>query len=489
MTTTIAITDGLLIAAAPILLLLAFLSLWEPKRKVRIGGMTWTPAEVCQHFLVTGATGTSKTQSAIHTLATSFLATFPRCSAIFLDIKGVVYADVAGLSRWAGREKDYVLLQSRSREGFPEWRPVHTINLIGNPNITAATYAKLIADTYTSLNKSVAGDPFWPSAAQLIIQYCLDALRLAGGPVTIPNVARLAKDIDLREGVINELAGSENREARELADDLKLAFSKPPETLASILSFVDNYLAPFLHPWIAEVFCAEQPTFSFEDLDSGKLVCISVPPSFQAERIYINTFLKFGAYMFLQLRFQEIERIEEKNMVFVFADEGQEVVTAAESAFADHRQLAIIREARGCFVLATQTYEALSAALGKDRADTLVANFVTHVIFKCATQETSEWAATSIGDRTVREKSHSWYRGRRTISFRPVDEPIIKPHRLRKLPKFTAIIVHPSGRFRRVFLPPISPATGRIAPWFFSRFGYLAARHPVEVFLRTRPRI
>ena len=474
-------------AAPPFLLLLSYVSLYEPKQGVRIGGMTWTPAEVCQHFFISGATGTAKTQSAIHTLATSFLATFPRCSAVFLDVKGIVHADVAALSKWAGRAKDCVLLQSRSPEGFPEWRPMHTINLTGNPNITAATYAKLIADTYTSLNKSMAGDPFWPSAAQLVIQHCLEALRFSGAPVTIPNVAHLAKDIRARDVLINEL--SESQQGMGIADDIRNDFSKPEETLASILAFVDNYLAPFLHPWISEVFCAEQPSFSFDQLDDGKLLCISIPPSFQAERIYINTFLKFGAYMHLQLRFQHIESIEEKNMIFIFADEGQEVVTAAESAFADHRQLATIREAKGCFILATQTYESLTTALGKDRADVMVANLVTHIIFKCATKDTSEWAATSIGDRTIREKSHSWFRGRRTISYRPVDEAIIKPHKLRKLPKFTAIIVHPNGTYKKVFLPPISPATGGIAPWFFYRFGHLAWLHPIAVFLRSSPRV
>ena len=274
---------------------------------------------------------------------------------------------------------------------------MHTINLTGNANITSATYAKLIADTYTSLNKSVAGDPFWPSAAQLVIQHSSKRYAFLGAPVTIPNVAHLAKDIGPAERP-DKRALRKPARAWRLADDLRNDFSKPEETLASILAFVDNYLAPFLNPWISEVFCAERPTFSFDQLDDGKLLCISIPPSFQAERIYINTFLKFGAYMHLQMRFQQIEAIEEKNMIFIFADEGQEVVTAAESAFADHRQLATIREAKGCFVLATQTFEALATALGPERANVLVSNLVTHFIFKCATNETSEWAATSIGD-------------------------------------------------------------------------------------------
>ena len=50
--------------------------------------MNWTEAELCQHFFISGATGSSKTQSAINTLAATFLGSFPRCSAIFLDVSG-----------------------------------------------------------------------------------------------------------------------------------------------------------------------------------------------------------------------------------------------------------------------------------------------------------------------------------------------------------------------------------------------------------------
>jgi type IV secretory pathway TraG/TraD family ATPase VirD4 len=475
--------------APPALVAATVLALRERRRGIRIGGMNWTESELCQHFFISGATGSAKTQSAINTLAATFLASFPRCSTIFLDVKGVVHRDVAGLAKWARREADHILLRSRSHEDSPAWRPAHTINLTGNPNITSATYAKLIADTYTSLNKSTTGDPFWPTAAQLIIQHCLDALRLTDAPVTIPQVATLIKSAEARTAIITSLSKSSNQEAKNIAQELTHDFEKPEETLGSIIAHADNYLAPFLNPWISEVFCAARPTFDFDQLDKGKLVCISIPPTFQAERIYINTFIKFGTYMHLQMRFQHIQQIDEKNLIFVFADEGQEIVTAADSAFADHRQLAVIREAKGCFVLATQTYEALATALGKDRANVLVSNLLTHFIFKAATKETSEWAATSIGDRTIREKSLSYHRGRRTLSYRPIDEAIIKPHKLRKLPKFTAVVVHPSGRHRKIFLPPISSQTGRIAPWFFSRFGYLAFLHPFAVFVRKLPRV
>ena len=101
----------------PILVVATVIALSERRRRgIRIGGMNWTEAELCQHFFISGATGSSKTQSAINTLAATFLGSFPRCSAIFLDVKGVVHRDVAGLAKWAGREADHILLRSRSHE-------------------------------------------------------------------------------------------------------------------------------------------------------------------------------------------------------------------------------------------------------------------------------------------------------------------------------------------------------------------------------------
>jgi len=54
---------------------------------------------------------------------------------------------------------------------------------------------------------------------------------------------------------------------------------------------------------------------------------------------------------------------EKANLIVLFADEGQEIITGAESAFADHRAAGIIREARATIVLATQAYTSLHGSL------------------------------------------------------------------------------------------------------------------------------
>ena len=119
-------------------------------------------------------------------------------------------------------------------------------------------------------------------------------------------------------------------------------------------------------PEISEVFCANEPTFSLSEIDYGKIVCLAMPQKFQSERLYINTILKLSYYFHALSRFDKpVEERERDNLIVLFADEGQEIITGAESAFADHRAAGVIREARATIVLATQAYTSIHGALDK----------------------------------------------------------------------------------------------------------------------------
>ncbi|HEY5813848.1 MAG TPA: TraM recognition domain-containing protein, partial [Terrimicrobiaceae bacterium] len=256
-----------------------------------------------------------------------------------------------------------------------------------------------------------------------------------------------------------------------------------------ILGFVDNYLSPFLDPTISKVFSSEQPTFHFSDLDKGKLLYISIPTTFQAERVYINTFLKLGAYTHLQMRFEEPDTIKTKNSIFFVADEAQEIITGNDTTFSDHRQAATLRAAKGCLIFITQGFSSFVDIIGRDRAEVLTSNLATKIFFKANNKESAEWATGAIGARIKRRKSYSWTKGTKTLSYVTEEVNHYEQSQLRALPKFHAIIVHPEGRFKKVFLPPLSPATGRIPSWFWLKFWYLALLHPIQTFLRPLPRI
>ncbi|MGH7955716.1 MAG: hypothetical protein ACREH8_01735, partial [Opitutaceae bacterium] len=66
------------------------------------------------------------------------------------------------------------------------------------------------------------------------------------------------------------------------------------EQLGGVKTTVANYLKYFTDPAIMEVFCPSKSSFSFDDLDRGKIICVSLPQRHHVERRYINTLLKLS---------------------------------------------------------------------------------------------------------------------------------------------------------------------------------------------------
>jgi type IV secretory pathway TraG/TraD family ATPase VirD4 len=200
-------------------------------------------------------------------------------------------------------------------------------------------------------------------------------------------------------------------EGSKRSHELLVAFrdgylGQPMEQLGGVQGMISTYLSYFLNPEISEVFCADEPTFSMDQIDNGKIVCIAMPQKFQLERLYINTILKLSYYFHALSRFDKpAEQREQDNLIILFADEGQEIITSAESAFADHRAAGIIREAKATIVLATQAYTSLLGALDKRYADVLMLNLSNELIFTCANDDSAQIASKNIGEREVIEAS------------------------------------------------------------------------------------
>jgi type IV secretory pathway TraG/TraD family ATPase VirD4 len=241
---------------------------------------------------------------------------------------------------------------------------------------------------------------------------------------------------------------------------------QPPEQLGGVQGTLSTYLEYFLSPEISEIFCANEPTFSMDQIDTGKIVCIAMPQKFQSERLYINTILKRSYYFHALSRFDKpAEQREKDNLIILFADEGQEIITGAESAFADHRAAGVIREARATIVLATQAYTSILGALDKRYADVLMLNLSNELIFTCANHDSAVIASKNIGEREVVEKTWGFAAGRKSYTYQKKIKPFLEPFKLRKLPKFTAVIRHCEKPFRKRLIPPINP-DGTFPKWF-----------------------
>ncbi len=438
------------------------------KTIVRLGGLSWTMEDFVRGWLITGRTGSGKTQSAINTLTFQLFQNVPNWGGICLDQKGLYWEILVKMAAHFGRGDDLVLLQTRPLGKDMLWRPPHTINLTGNPDVPASTYAKVIVDTAVSLTGGKGGNPFFVTKAQLAIQTAFEILRHLEAYVTIPNIHRLLLNKEDGQAVIEELANYGDLRSKDLLAAFRSHLEQPPEQLGGVEGTISNYLDFFMHPEIAEVFCANEPSFSVSEIDTGKIVCIAMPQKFQSERLYINTILKLSYYFHALSRFDKPAGEREKdNLIVLFADEGQEIITGAESAFADHRAAGVIREARATIVLATQAYTSIHGSLDKRYADVLMLNLSNELIFTVANHDSAVIASKNIGEREVVEKSWGWNAGKRSYNYQRKIKPFFEPYRLRKLSKFHAIIRHCEKPFRKRLIPPINP-DGTFPKWFRS---------------------
>ncbi len=433
---------------------------------VRLGGISWTMEDFVRGWLITGRTGSGKTQSAINTLTFQLFQNVKNWGGLCLDQKGLYWEILVKMAAHFGRSDDLVLLQTRPLGKDMLWRPPHTINITGNPDVPASTYAKVIVDTAVSLTGGRGGNPFFPTKAQLAIQTGFEILRHMEAYVTIPNIHRLLLSAEDSNAAIETLMNKGDQRSHELVLAFRSYLDQPVEQLGGVQGTLSTYLEFFLNPEISEVFCANEPSFSVSEIDAGKIVCIAMPQKFQSERLYINTILKLSYYFHALSRFDKPDTEREKdNLIVLFADEGQEIITGAESAFADHRAAGVIREARATIVIATQAYTSIHGSLDKRYADVLMLNLSNELIFTVANHDSAVIASKNIGEREVVEKSWGWSAGKHSCNYQRRIKPFFEPYQLRKLPKFAAVIRHCEKPFRKRLVPPINP-DGTHPKWF-----------------------
>jgi type IV secretory pathway TraG/TraD family ATPase VirD4 len=304
--------------------------------------------------------------------------------------------------------------------------------------------------------------------AQVQMEFAFKALDCAGLAVTLENTYDfLSSDSQLRE--VMEIVGKKDtREAHLLKDHFHENFlTQPPEQLGGVKTTIANYLKHFTEPDIAEIFCPKESTFSFDDIDQGKIICVSIPQRFPVERRYINTLLKLTFYAHALRRFDKpaSERIRD-NLVILWADEAQKIVTASDDGMSDYNVVDVLREARATVVAATQSYASLIPPMGDERkAKVFIANMANRITFSAADEDSARIAADTLGKRKGRRRTVGYTGGKRSTSWTDEDKYHIEPHELRRLPKFQAVVQHCDLGFRKVRIPPLG-SDGRLPSWY-----------------------
>jgi len=455
-----------------------FLALWQlycalsirhrPRSQVvlRLGGFSWDIFSFCRGWLITGQVGSGKTVAAINTMLWQVSKNCPGWGGVCVDDKGVYWETLSAMLGNLGRSSDLILLQVRPETAPAGWQPMHRFNFLDNPHLPYSAKAKIICDVAASLGQRTE-QSFFRMQAQVQMEFAFNALACAGCDVTLATAyAFLTSDVE-QGRVTARLAAVDTPEAKALTDHYHFNFSKqPPEQLGGVKTTIANYLKCFTEPGIAEVFCSPQSTFNFDDIDRGKIICVSIPQRYAVERRYVNTLLKLAFYSHALRRFDRSagERASDNLLIF-WADEAQKIVTASEDGMSDYNVVDVLREARATVVAATQSYSSLVPPMGDEKkAKVFIANMANRVTFCAADEDSAKIAADTLGKRKSLRRTTGWSGGKRTTSLTEENRYYIEPHEFRRLRRFQAVVQHCDFGFRRTSIAPLG-VDGRPPAW------------------------
>ena len=434
---------------------------------LRLGGFSWDVASFCRGWLITGQIGTGKTVAAINTMLWQVSKNCPDWGGVCVDDKGLYWETLSGMLGRLGRASDLVLLQVRPEEAGPDWKPVHRFNLLDNPHLPYSAKAKMICDVAASLGQRTE-QSFFRMQAQVQLDFAFKALACVGQDVTLHKAHEFFASEDLQLKVMARVSRQESEEAAALAHHyLQDYLSQPKEQLGGVKTTILNYLKHFTEPDVAEVFCPGKSTFCFDDIDQGKIICLSMPQRYAVERRYISTFLKLSYYLHALRRFDlpATERARH-NLLILWADEAQKIVTAADDSISDYNVVDVLREARATVVAATQSHASLIPPMNDERkAKVFIANLANRITFCAADEDSAKIAADTLGKRKFMRRTYGYSGGKRTTSFTEDQKYFFEPYELRRLRKFQAVVQHCDYGFRRVTIPPLG-TDGKVPAWY-----------------------
>lgn len=442
--------------------------LLTPPVVLRLGGFSWTREDFCRGWLITGQIGTGKTAGAINTMLWQLTKNCPNWGGVCVDDKGVYWETLSRMLRHLGREDDLILLQVRPVDAGTDWKPAHTFNFLDDPHLPYSAKAKIICDVAASLGQRT-DQSFFRMQAQVQMEWAFKALAESGYEVTLEHAYDLFADsLMLEKEVIPRLTDKRTPQAEALLKHYyNNIITQPPEQLGGVKTTLSNYLKYFTDPCIAEVFCHWEPGINFDEIDRGKKICVSLPQRYQLERRYINTLLKLSFYLHALRRFDRPAATRANdNLLVLWADEAQKIVTASNDGMSDYNVVDVIREARATVVAATQSHTSLIPPMGDEqKAKIFIANMANRVTFCAADEDSAKIAADTLGQRKAKRRTFGYTAGKRTTSWTDEDRYWFEPYQLRKLRKFEAVVQHCNGAFRKVTLPPRG-VDGKEPTWY-----------------------
>jgi hypothetical protein len=443
----------------------------KPGTSASLAGFVWNRNDFCRGWLITGDTGAGKT-FAINALMHSVFRHEPDWGGLCCDEKGIYYETLLRMARKYSRQDDLLLLQTRPDYADDEWIPPARFNLLSDSTIPWSTYATVIVDTASALNPGTEDKGFFKTQAHANIGRGIQLFRLLNAVPTMHHLLEVLQSQPLLKAMLRNLEPLKkhgNADAQECCEHFMHAYLRqPPEQLGGVISTIYNYLNYFTNPDIIEIFGTQENTFDFSALDSGAIVCLSMPQKYQTERRYVTTILKLLFYAHALRRFDPRppgkRQPDEDNLLICWQDEAQRFISDSDC------NVDVIRQANSTTIMAAQSKASFFPALGtREKAEVTILNLRNRIIFKAADKSCAETSADFIGRRMHWKKSYTRGKNNTSTTRSREEEYFVKPYELMSLPKFKAIVKHCEKGFRKTKVHPVD-ADGKTPRWY-SPFG------------------
>src|SRR5262245_6317084 len=439
----------------------------KPTTTASLAGFVWNRNDFCRGWLITGDTGSGKT-FAINALMHSVFRHDSDWGGLCCDEKGIYYETLVRMARKYNRQDDLLLLQTRPDYADDDWIPPARFNLLSDSTIPWSTYATVIVDTASSLSAGAEDKGFFKTQAHANIGRGIQLFRLLNLVPTMHHLLEVLQSQPLLKAMLQNLEPLKkqgNPDARDCYEHFLHAYLRqPPEQLGGVISTVYNYLNYFTNPDIVEIFGTQENTFDFSALDTGAIICLSMPQKYQTERRYVTTILKLLFYAHALRRFDPRppgrRRPEEDNLLICWQDEAQRFISDSDC------NVDVIRQANSTTIMAAQSKTSFFPALGtREKAEVTILNLRNRIIFKAADKSCAETSADFIGRRMYWKKSYTRGKNNSSTTRSREEEYLVKPYQLMSLPKFTAVVKHCEKGFKKAKLHPVD-ADGKTPSWY-----------------------
>jgi hypothetical protein len=195
-------------------------------------------------------------------------------------------------------------------------------------------------------------------------------------------------------------------------------------------------------------------------MDAGRLLLIGLPQSLALERRVVAALLKQLWYQHARQRFDLPLPASGRNLLVLWQDEAQRFIQAEDG------DVDILRGADATTILACQSKLSLHPPLGgREKAEPIILNLRNRVVFRAADETCAKETAEFIGRRLEPRRTTTTGRGGRSTSLASEEGFRVRPHTLRSLPDFGALVMHATGTWRALRLPPLG-ADGKPPSWW-----------------------